>query len=49
MRLLRELNRSNKSSEKILEGSELYSEATVSFSLCQSGSTPVFSPYTEHC
>ena len=32
---------------KILEGSELYGEATVSFSLCLSGSTPVFSPYIE--
>ena len=32
---------------KILEGSELYSEATVSLSPRRGGSTPVFSPYTE--
>ena len=49
MCLLRELNQSNKSSEKSLEGSELYSEAIVSFLLCLSESTHVFSPYTEDC
>ena len=32
---------------KVLKGSELYGEATVSLSPYRGGSTPVFSPYTE--